>query len=230
MVRVDERVLMSVGGLVLSLGAAAGARGASLVADFDLAQNPSPSGWSYGHKTAVAGPLSLLSFGGVDPTLGVFVWAADSTLANPDVEKNTTGHDIVLPFGNATYLKDQVTLGITGNGNDFAVARWTVPADGVYRIDATFAGFYTPPIGTAANVSVYEGTTALFSDTILGQATTAYGATVTLKAGETLDFANGGLSGNVNRVGVVATITLVPEPGVGLGLVGLCGLAFRRRR
>src|SRR5207247_1636704 len=107
---------------------------------FDTVNNPAGTGgWSYGSEPSVGGTFTLLSFQYTD-NYGDQGWAGDSTLY-PDVEKNTSGHDIDFGGGNVGPA-NAVTMAASTASALASVVRWTVPVAGVYTVDVSFTNFW----------------------------------------------------------------------------------------
>ena len=113
------------------------------------------------------------------------------------------------------------------------VARWTAPSAGMFQVDAVFAT--VQDVNGAPNAYIYDGTTLnnLGLVPAFGVGSVAYHQTLTLAAGQFVDFVVWGGDGNNKTTEVSARVTAVPEPAtltlLGLGLAGIARAARRRR-
>jgi hypothetical protein len=127
-----------------------------------------------------------------------------------------------------------------------AVIRFTAPTAGLYAVDSSFVLFFDGQGGyygkTDNHVMKYVSETnvqELAGSVLYGSNNTlTYVDTISLNAGESIDFVvgEGGDSCwyDLNRVAMTITSQDVPEPAgmlaLGSGMLGLIGFAIRRRR
>jgi RHS repeat-associated protein len=194
-------------------GTATFRRGYSVVGDFVVAANPSGA-WSYGWTNTrgsafIPFTVSQSAYAGVPgwsrlaPGPGVFP-------ANyPVLAYNGTGQPI--SFSGATLPPDLLDLA-PGPAGENAVVRWTAPSSGIFLVQGRFQAIQSD---TTSDVAVLlNSETTLFDGALnhFGEVT-PFIATVTLAAGDTLDFSVGwGISGFLNdSTGLAATITPVND-------------------
>jgi hypothetical protein len=151
------------------------------------------------------------------------------------------------------YWETGKTYQMAGQDGSAVSTLWIAPQAGQYQVTATF----TNPLesGHDSDVAVRVGgpaendahtvwTSTLsgfigksinnYSDAFGTNPSATYSDTLTLSAGENLDFFVYGNHMNYNAVGLSVTISQVPEPGammlIGSGLVGLLAYAWRKRK
>lgn len=151
------------------------------------------------------------------------------------------------------YWETGKTYQMAGQNGSAVSTLWIAPAAGQYLVTATF----TNPLesGHESDVAVRVGGPALsegntvwtstlsgfvgksvnnFSDAFGTNPSATYSNTLTLSAGENLDFFVYGNRFNYNVVGLAVTITAIPEPATCLmlatGVLGLLAYAWRGRK
>lgn len=170
-------------------------------ADFSATANPNGA-WSYGF-IPVGGALAdltlydeVLQFDGLDR------WVHSSRPSGalaPTIVHNGTDAPITV-HGDVTLGPGQLTFHPGPEGQE-SVVRFTAPSGGEYQIDATFA-VGDPPDGgsTTTDVHVRKNGVALFDGDINASASATdsehYLASLTLTAGDVVDFAVGFGNGN----------------------------------
>jgi hypothetical protein len=158
-------------------------------ADFSATSNPNGA-WSCGWSPFLGG-FFLLDFDHQLPE-GLDQWRGDrSSDGNPSVYHNGTMADITL--GGTTFFQEN-ELGLhPGPNGEYAVLRWSAPADGVIALDASFYGAnFAYPTSTDAHV-LYNGQ-ALFDVFIEGYgfySTRSLNTYLFVSSGDTIDFAVG---------------------------------------
>lgn len=119
-----------------------------------------------------------------------------------------------------------------------AVARWTAPTAGLYDISGAFsAGDLTNTLDrTTTDVQVFANDTVLAFGDVDGPTSVSFTESVSLMAGDTVDFVVGrGADNSFNFDGTIlaATISTPPVPlpaGLPLLAAGLGGFALVRRK
>ena len=206
-------------------------------ADFDAAADFSPSSnpngvWSYGQAATLGGPFALYTSHG--NTSGIDYWGVGSVFSDPVVWHNGTSQPISL--STIVFQPGQLAFH-PGPQDQFSVVRFTSPVASSFALTSSFIGIDVG--GTTTDVHVLLNGVSLFNGLINGYgSTTAYGSTITLAAGDTLDFEVGyGANGNYfnDATGISAHLSpqSVPEPGsialLGVGLAGVFYVSKRRR-
>ncbi len=181
--------------------------------DFSATENPNGA-WSYGWSYSLTSGFTLFDEHSTIWTLSRWKvsWGANA----PVVLRNETGGEVSTCC--TTWEPGQFSLHPSQGGppNDaYCVARWTAPDAGVYAVSATFTGldYITPGIEvTSATVHVLVNGTSHFDDSIIGDdASATYSTSVTLLAGDTVDFVVGDSGGdNYDTTALDATVSLAP--------------------
>jgi len=226
--------LFLAGSFVLAAGAAHAMPVYDASAQFDLDNNPSAEGgWSYGSINGLSGAFTLLPIAST-PFTGLSGWTYSPSNQYPNVLKNVTVLDISQP-GGGFFPAGGLTLsdGAISTEGILAVLRWTTPTSGVYDVSAVFTGVWDHS-GALGDVYVLKDGMQLFSGTIDKRETTDYFGTLTLLAGQNIDFAVSSSPDNLYFRSVldaqISQISMVPEPSVyTLLLLGLGVLTTLRR-
>lgn len=199
--------------------------------DYSPTSNPNGA-WSYGYST-VANPGVFVLYDTTQFLLpGLSVWDSSALTDNPTVSNNMTSSAISL--STATWQPYELALH-PGRNAEFSIIRFTAPSSGSYDLEGSFRGIDV--VGATTDVSVLLNGSSLFNDelNLNGNGNTAlYTSTVTMNAGDTLDFrvGDGGNGPLFDSTGLEAVVigSSIPEPTTAsLGLVAL-GLLARRRR
>ncbi|MBA3960474.1 MAG: hypothetical protein H0X40_01035 [Chthoniobacterales bacterium] len=188
------------------------------VAEFNDSANPdakNPSGvWSYGWKKILAGRffLALTHCNDLPPTSG---WSSAS--GNPEIGHNSHSFPVTLA-PDALTLPPHALFMRPGLNGEYAVLRFTAPADGTYKASGQFYALGDNGIGATTDVWILpnENKTAAFS-ALLAYSSGARAASFTskvypLRKGNTLDFEVGyGANKNYDNdiTGLIALIEVV---------------------
>lgn len=212
----------------------------NLVTQFNTSINPSASTvFSYGLGAAGSGSftadgianLNLACFGNLTACI-----SNNTTYPNSDSKVwNGSGAVILNPsFPNVSYPTDSIQMDPQGTVGD--IVRFTAPVSGIYSVSGQFNTQDTNHATTAVFVEM-NNTTQLLSGSLgsSGSNVAINLSSISLTAGNTLDFVVFGTSGSTNQgSGLQGTITGpsvsgTPEPGT-LALVGLILPAIWLRR
>jgi hypothetical protein len=152
----------------------------------------------------------------------------------PTVLANTTAS----PFTIASITNWDPSLlllhpGESGTQGEYSIVRFTAPDTATYNVEAVFQGLDSVGPTNTSNTILVNG------DAIYASVIHSYGVpsdvpeTLSLNAGDTVDFAVGFAGQNYNNdsTGFNATISETPEPGtMGLLVSSLAGLGLMARR
>jgi hypothetical protein len=193
----------------------------SAAKDFSLASNPNGV-WSYGYELSLGSGFQVHSAttNNASGVNGMEEWYSPQLSGNttPLVGYNSNGSD-ELVYDTVIVPAHQVWMhpGAPTSGNALSVLRWTAPAAGTYQVAAAFRGddFAYP---TSTDVHVLQNGSSLFDGGVYvyGPATSFTG-TVSVKAGDTIDFVVGlGSDGDYtgDSTGISATLTQLEGPPV----------------
>lgn len=198
--------------------------------DYSATSNPNGA-WSYGYSTA-ANPGVFVTYDTTQYLVaGVNVWDSSALSDNPTVSKNMT--NAAVGYSTVTWQPYQLALH-PGRLGEYSIIRFTAPMSCNYDLEGSFSGIDV--VGATTAVSVFLNGSAWFSDELNynGNGNTAsFLGTVTMNAGDTLDFRVGdGNNGPLfDTTALEAVVVCIPEPSsalLGTAAVGL--LALRRRR
>ena len=188
-----------------------------------------PNGvWFYGYTANLAGTLTPFADYTFNSSAQVYSWSTNLSLGAPAIFFN---------FGTSALNglpPNQLALH-PGPSGEYAVLRFTAPADGNYGIAAQF--FSGDAGGTDATILVNgQASSSIFFAADTGS-NPAFSGSVTLNLGDRLDFAVGAPSSfffGTTPLAVVLTFTPVPVPEPGTGALFVLGaplvLAWSLRR
>ncbi len=155
-----------------------------VAADWSATSNPSGN-WSYGWEPTIGGAFNVYTNHWFDPG-GWDGWGSVPGIAHSDtsIELHPLGQMTIPPY--SLWLHP-------GPGGELSVVRWTVPADGVCQIQATFTGVcgYNGAPLTTTDVHVFHDSTELFGGDINvngGGNTASMSATRAVQSGDWIDF------------------------------------------
>jgi hypothetical protein len=185
-------------------------------ADFSPTNNPNGV-WSYGWSSTLGSPFNLdVSSTTVD---GLNFWEGPVSgvppVTYPYISHNGTGSTIIYG-GTVQMLPGQLAFH-PGPQDQYGVIQFTAPGAGTYQLASSFFGvdFVGP---TATSVHVLVDGSSIFSGLVNGFGAgsgPSFDTTLTLKAGDTVDFAVGFGSRDAyyyDATGITATFSSVPEP------------------
>jgi hypothetical protein len=235
---------------LLALGLWGTGIASSLGGNFDLSTDFSPTfnpagAWSYGYKSTLGGSFSLFQYrkvGYAENGVPVDFWEYQPGMASC-IWRNDSSSASMGGGGTELYAPGTVVIhpgqGLSSSTiPEFGVARLTIPigASGIYTLQTSEHTYLSnPAISGDCDFHVLKNGVSLFDQAMAGGSSTSFAATLTLVAGDTIDFAVGrGADGSGDASGIVisANLVLVPEPGMAaLTVVGIgCSLACRRLR
>jgi len=199
-------------------------------ADFSPTNNPIGV-WTYGFSSTLGGTLT--DYTNAATLSGVHIWRGASD--DPSVFWNGTSQPVTL----YTWTLQPHQLAFhPGAGGEYSVIRFTTPSAGMFTLASAFLGI--DYVGTTTQVYVLENGTSLFAGSISGYgASASYSTTLSLLAGDNIEFAVGYSNGShlFDTTAVSATLTAIsPVPeidpsGLGSALAAVTGgLALIERR
>ncbi|MBW3623260.1 MAG: Ig-like domain-containing protein [Armatimonadetes bacterium] len=181
--------------------------------EFSTASNPNGP-WTYGQIAAAGAAFQPYTTGGKTAE-GLDSWnSPDLGGASASVVYNATSQTIRCNCGTATYQPGDLVLH-PGNTGASSVVRWTAPAAGTFDLDALFTG-YDHGSAPTTDVHVLHNGTSIYDGNVFGYLHTVgiTRKTVTVQAGDTLDFVVGwGSNGNYNYDSTRLQVSLMPSVG-----------------
>ena len=195
--------------------------------DFSLAGNPNGV-WSYGRQDTIGGTFTLLGTAKTNIAgNGVPVLVrAISTFTQPAILHNDTTQTAITDNGHGNYPPETTWFapGVQGQPGNYAVARFTVPAggEGTYRLVTRAHPAYSATLQLDTDFHVARNDVEIFGTALSGTQTAGYTNSVTLAAGDTIDFAVGRGADNSyiwSGLKVEATLTRQTNGAGGLTLV-----------
>jgi hypothetical protein len=203
------------------------ARVFDLSTDFSPASNP-VGAWSYGYTAALGGQFNLLTFAktfGANNGVPISAWQVSDAFG-PTVNR-VMGPGIAMSEGGAFTAPPgtvYVWPGNEGSPGSFGVIRFTVPpgSSGVYRLESEVRPTFDGPVSGDTDFHVLRNGQELFGQFLAPNSGTSWSNTLTLVAGDAIDFVVGrGADGlqDHSSLKVQATLTLVtnapPHPPSG---------------
>jgi hypothetical protein len=154
----------------------------SAVDQFSPQMNPNAT-WAYGYTLTLGSPLIRYTIKGATCCSNQIGWFGPFGPA--------PGYPVLLE--NAVGPSQSLDMD-PGPEGEYSVVRWTAPSGGSWDIVGDFQGTGL----TTVDVHVLRNSASIFDNTVNGSDVSDFGLTLTLKAGETIDFAvgYGGAFGN----------------------------------
>jgi hypothetical protein len=207
-------------------------------ADFSPTSNPNGV-WSYGWSQTLGSTFNLdttsATIDGLNWWEGPIFTGAQPPGSFPLVGHNGTTSPIT--FGGTAEAQPGQLWMHPGPQDQFSVIRFTAPDAGTFVLATSFTGIdFAGP--TRTDVHVLLDGSSIFNGNVDGfgpGSGPSFTTTLTLHAGDTIDFAVGdGTHGTYNNdsTGITATLSSVPEPAslilLVLGLAGMGAIASNR--
>lgn len=184
-------------GLALSLGALAQPASTNMVYDVsrDFSHSANPNGvWSYGWKSSLDGPFTLLSVPAIYRVQnGVYVqqWLAPG-LSVPVLQYNGSDAIAIHDSGGGYYPPGTVWAipGLDGHPQNFSVIRFTVPSQqaGAYYLATAVQSYLDGNSSRDADFHVVLNGAEVFRQFLAPRTGTGYTNTLSLVPGDTVDF------------------------------------------
>jgi hypothetical protein len=213
--------------------------------DFSTTSNPNGV-WSYGTTgTTPTGPFSFLTsqesgIGGIPACQGWEGTESAFTDLYPIVAKNTS--NMVQTAADVVLLPNEL-VEHPGPSGSYADVRFTAPTNDTYSLSAVFEGRETSPTATTTDVHILLNGVSVFVGDVTGfgpSSDQSFGGSLTLNAGDTLDFAvgfgnNGNFIGDTTGLDVtLTTASAAPEPSTlasaSIGAICFALALWRRKR
>ncbi len=183
-----------VAGLTFSmlLSVAALAQTYDLSQDFSIAANPNGV-WSYGAKGSLAGSFSLLTFPQTQNVqagivIQSWLWANSQ---QPIIARNSGTTTWTIASGQGVFPPGTVMLdcGTDGSPQNFAVVRFTVPANGAgsYQLQTSVRSKYDGGLSADSDFHVVQNGVEIFVKFMPPNSGTGYTNTLALAPGDTID-------------------------------------------
>ncbi len=203
--------------------------------DFSTTQNPNGA-WSYGWVSSLGGSMGLYNqINRLSTGVPEWRYGTDDALPHGMLCKNITG--AVVPDNYSSQYWEAGMAGLhPGSGGDIATARWTASSTVLVTVSAVFSGLSWAGGGTTTDVHVLRNGVSLFDGTVdgfVGRAaqgysdafgpspTQSFSTTMTVTAGDTLDFCVGFGNGSYAHdiTGLAATVSARDDVGLLTGTV-----------
>ncbi len=203
---------------LLASGFLARAQDFNLGRDFSATSNPGGV-WTFGWKEALPGPFTPVTFvgpGASDNGVPFYCWSIQQfvlpgfyyyPLTNTATAINAGGQG-VHPPGTVMYLAGETAP------QNFAVIRFTAPSSGQYQVAVRVQHYLDGFFAGDTDFHVQQNGTALLDQFLTPTERTGYTNTLTLAAGDTLDFAVGrGADGSLSGSGLEIEAVITPQGG-----------------
>jgi len=196
--------------------------------DFSLAANPNGA-WSYGHRTnRLTGGIQLLNTSrtfGAENGVPIDIWQLNN--AKPWVAKvigpaTAVSFHFNAPAGTIYFGPDP-----DATPEDFAVIRFTVPpgAGGTYRLATLVRSLYDSTRSVDADFHVVKNGTELFGRLVPPNSGTGYSNTLSLAAGDRIDFIAGRGTNGLAETGLKIQATLTRQAAIAMSIGSVFPLA-----
>ena len=203
---------------LLASGVAARAQDYNLGRDFSATSNPGGV-WTFGWKATLPGaftPVTFVGPGAADNGVRFYCWSIEQfvlpgfyyyPLTNTATAVNAWGQG-VHPPGTVMYLAGEEAP------QNFGVIRFTAPSSGSYQVVVRVQHYLDGNLAGDTDFHVHQNGTALLDQFLTPTEKTGYTNTLTLAAGDTLDFAVGrGADGDLYSSGLEIEAVITPSGG-----------------
>jgi hypothetical protein len=181
--------------------------------DFSLASNPNGV-WSYGWKSNLVGTFArLLSTRTITYDNGVPIECRELALGqDPVVYHNPTTNTAIANAGQEVVLPGEVGFRAGGGTPyNFGAIRFTAPSGGAYLLESTVQSYLNGDRSGDTDYHVVVGGLEVFGEFLPPRSATGYSNTLTLVAGDIVDFMVGrGADGSQYGSGLKIQATLTP--------------------
>lgn len=160
--------------------------------DFSLAGNPNGP-WSYGRQDTIGGAFTLLGTPRTNlANLPILLWAILPS-SRPRILHNDTIDTLITAEGTYPPETTWFAPAIQGGPGNYAVARFRVPTggDGTYQLVTTALPAFNASVQLDTDFHVVRNNVEVFGVQLNGTEIAQYVDTLTLVAGDTIDFAVG---------------------------------------
>jgi hypothetical protein len=200
--------------------------------DFSATNNPAGA-WTYGYYSWVDTPSTWGAMTTAEHPWGISVldsWTKVAGSGDPKVIHNPTTSNFTLGSGNPPVTPNMILWNADPAAAVDGVVRWTAPASGTFDVNAAASCWQTAS-GPDVVFGIYHNDTLLYQE--VGP-THSYIASVTMAAGDHLDFANQYIGGHCPLASLGVTISGVPEPStlaiLSMGMFTFMAYAWRKRK
>lgn len=189
--------------------------------DYSTTQNPGAV-WSYGWKPSLDGPLTLLPYSltqNYGPGHVIHRWLKTAAGGPPSINKNIGTVNSISDGGQGNIPPGVVWFGPgpEGTTETYGAIRCVIPASGSYRLQTSVRTYLDGPISGDCDFHVVKNGVELFGEFLPGNGSTQYSATLSLAAGDVVDFLVGRGADDrqyASGLKIAATFTRVPSSTV----------------
>jgi hypothetical protein len=209
---------------VLTTGLSARAQDFNLNRDLSVTSNPGGV-WTLGWKETLTSslvPVTFVAKGSADNGVPFYCWSIQQfvlpgfyyyPLTNTATAINAGGQG-VHPPGTLMYLAGETAP------QNFAVIRFTAPSNGQYRVAVHVQHYLDGFFAGDTEFHVHHNGQSLLDQFLTPVQTTGYTNTLTLAAGDTVDFADGrGADGSLSGSGLEIEAVITPLAGPALPVI-----------